>query len=73
MVVFCRRENEHATFTCKGDEDFPMEPLLTALDVQKKEIVFAFPDIHENKVLTMTLSAAIAQELYANGRLKFEK
>ena len=73
MMVFCGRENERAIFTCKRDGDFPLDPLLTSMDVCRKEVVFVASDTREGKTVTITLPATIVQEMYAMGRLKFEK
>jgi len=72
MVVFGIREGINAVFISNGDSKlfgiFPDIP-----DVKEKGVTFAFPDIREDEIPTITLPASIAQELYAAGRLKFEK
>jgi len=72
MVVFGIREKGEAVFISNGDLKlfgiFPDIP-----DVREKGVTFAFPDIREDKIPAVTLPATIVQEMYAMGRLKFEK
>ena len=72
MMVFGMREGVNAVFISNENKKlfgiFPDIP-----NVQERGIIFAFPDIREDKIPTITLPASIVQELYAAGRLKFKK
>ena len=73
MVIFGTRKNEHAIFTSKETASFSPESLLITPDVLENGIVFAFPDVCEDRIATITLPAETAWELFNAGRLKFKK
>lgn len=70
MIVLGRRENGHAIFTCEENADFSLESLLNVLKVQDGGIVFAFLDIREDKIVTITLPAQTVWELYSAGKIR---